>query len=62
MLAHGLGLKTVVEGIEEERQREVLQDCGCDAYQGYLFSHPVSKQKVEMLFLAQQEAIEITGT
>lgn len=62
ILAHGLGLKTVVEGIEEERQREVLQDCGCDTYQGYLFSHPVSQQEVEMLFLAQQEAIEDTGT
>ena len=61
-LAHGLGLKTVVEGVEEERQREVLQACGCDIFQGYLFSRPVSQPEIEMLIVAQQEAIEITGT
>lgn len=40
LMAHGLGLRTFVEGIEEEVQREVLNGCGCDVYQGYLFSRP----------------------
>ena len=62
MLAHGLGLTTVVEGIEEEPQRKVLKACGCDAFQGYLFSRPVPRQEIEALFVEQQEAIEITGT
>ncbi len=40
-LARALGLATVAEGVESERQLAVLRELGCDAAQGFLFSQPV---------------------
>ncbi|WP_435744817.1 sensor domain-containing protein [Nocardioides sp. SYSU DS0663] len=37
-LAHGLGMRTVAEGVEEEAQVAVLRDLGCDAGQGWYWS------------------------
>ena len=39
-LAHELGLTVIAEGIEEERQHELLAAAGCDSAQGYLYGHP----------------------
>ncbi len=41
-LGHGLGLKVVAEGVEDETQRAFLQLHGCDQIQGYLLSKPLS--------------------
>ncbi|MGM0428895.1 MAG: putative bifunctional diguanylate cyclase/phosphodiesterase [Pseudomonadota bacterium] len=41
-IAHGLGLKVVAEGVEQEAQRALLQEFGCDVLQGYLFSRPLA--------------------
>jgi diguanylate cyclase (GGDEF)-like protein/PAS domain S-box-containing protein len=41
-LARGLHLKTIAEGIETERQRQMLTRAGCDELQGYLFAHAMS--------------------
>jgi EAL domain-containing protein (putative c-di-GMP-specific phosphodiesterase class I) len=40
-MAHALGIPTVAEGIETQRQLDYVIDIGCDIAQGYLFSHPV---------------------
>ena len=40
-LAHGLGLKTIAEGVEDKFQRESLRQMGCDMIQGYLLSKPL---------------------
>ncbi|HVQ25374.1 MAG TPA: EAL domain-containing protein, partial [Planctomycetota bacterium] len=39
-LAHELGLKVVAEGVETQRQLDLLLDLECDAAQGYLFAVP----------------------
>jgi len=41
-VAHALGLKVVAEGVETQRQREILLTLGCDELQGYLFAKPMS--------------------
>ena len=49
-LAHNLGLDVVAEGIETERQRDVLADLRCECGQGYLFSRPLTQERaLEML-------------
>jgi diguanylate cyclase len=41
-LAHALGLKVVAEGVENERQRTILTELGCDELQGFLFAKPMT--------------------
>ncbi|MCZ6559295.1 MAG: EAL domain-containing protein, partial [Gammaproteobacteria bacterium] len=38
-MSHGLGKRVVAEGVENQRQYEVLAAQGCDLVQGHLFSH-----------------------
>ncbi len=40
-LGHNLGMKIVVEGIENERMSQMIASYGCDYMQGYYFSKPV---------------------
>ena len=39
-MAHGLGLRTVAEGVETEEQANLLRNLGCDQAQGFLFGRP----------------------
>ena len=41
-LAHALGLKVVAEGVENQRQQQILVQMGFDELQGYLFAKPMS--------------------
>ncbi|MCX9155289.1 bifunctional diguanylate cyclase/phosphodiesterase [Niveibacterium sp. 24ML] len=41
LLAQGLGLNVVAEGVEREEQLRQLRELGCDAAQGYLFARPM---------------------
>ena len=40
-MTKSLGLNVIAEGVETEAQREFLENHGCQAFQGYLFSRPV---------------------
>jgi EAL domain-containing protein (putative c-di-GMP-specific phosphodiesterase class I) len=40
-MAHNLGIEVIAEGVETEAQRIFLEQYGCHACQGYLFSKPV---------------------
>ncbi len=44
LMAHGLGLEVVAEGVEIEDQLSQLRDMQCEYAQGYLFSRPVSAE------------------
>jgi EAL domain-containing protein (putative c-di-GMP-specific phosphodiesterase class I) len=50
-LAHSLGIKAIAEGVETSEQLTQLRNLGCDAAQGYFFSHPINSQLAEALLL-----------
>ena len=53
-LAKTLDMETLVEGVETEKQYEMLADMGCDDIQGYYFSKPISEEEfVERLMMEQ---------
>ncbi|WP_417333792.1 EAL domain-containing protein [Halarcobacter sp.] len=41
-----INLKVVAEGVEEQKELELLESFGCDIYQGYYFSKPLSKEEL----------------
>ena len=50
-MAHSLKLQTVAEGVETQSQFDSLLSMGCDQFQGYLISHPVSAEVVRPFLL-----------
>ncbi|WP_066854497.1 sensor domain-containing protein [Halodesulfovibrio spirochaetisodalis] len=53
-LAHALGLTVVAEGVEEEEQRIMLLEAGCDYSQGYLFSRPIAPVELPVVVHTMQ--------
>jgi diguanylate cyclase (GGDEF)-like protein/PAS domain S-box-containing protein len=45
-LGHSLGLYVIAEGVETEEDRLLVEQHGCDAMQGYLFSKPLAAADV----------------
>jgi len=56
MLAHGLHLKVVAEGVETQAQVDLLKDIGCELAQGYFYSKPVAADTIEQLLHNNREA------
>ena len=46
-LAASFGFEVLAEGVETESQRNLLVACGCQQFQGYLFSRPVPVDDLE---------------
>lgn len=44
-LARTLGIETIGEGVEDERQLQTLKDLGCDFGQGYLLGYPAPREQ-----------------
>lgn len=51
MMAKGLGLKTVAEGVEMREQLYILEDLGCSTIQGYFFDKPMPPEEFERRYL-----------
>ncbi len=51
-LAKALGLSVTGEGIETDKQRQLLRDLGCERGQGYLFARPCPAADLEPLLRA----------
>lgn len=50
-MAKALSLKVVAEGIEQERQRVLIAQEGCDVYQGFLRSAPITPDAFQRIAL-----------
>jgi EAL domain-containing protein (putative c-di-GMP-specific phosphodiesterase class I) len=48
-MAHNFGLSVIAEGVETREQLLALQEKGCSAYQGYLFSKPLPLEQFDAL-------------
>lgn len=57
LLAKGLGLKIVAEGVETEKQWHLLQSLKCHFIQGYLFSKPQPAE--EFVLLLMHESVSV---
>ena len=60
-LARSLRLRVVAEGVETQEQFEAIDALGCDAYQGMLFSPPLSPDAFEKRFL-HDRCFRLPGT
>ncbi|MBD3647307.1 MAG: EAL domain-containing protein [Pseudomonadales bacterium] len=58
-MAHTMGLHVVAEGIETDEQANILQSCGCDLGQGYLFSAPRDTLGITQFIKEQDQGFEI---
>jgi diguanylate cyclase (GGDEF)-like protein/PAS domain S-box-containing protein len=54
-MAHDLGLSVVAEGIENERQREIMREMGPIKGQGYFYSRPVPPEEFREYLQRQDE-------
>lgn len=50
-LAHTLRINVVAEGVEQEAQRAILEDAGCDWIQGFLLARPKPISEFEQLMV-----------
>lgn len=51
-LAHAIGLRTIVEGVETTEQLQVVRRTGTDEVQGYLLARPAPSEATEKLLRA----------
>lgn len=56
VMAHGLGLKVIAEGVETQGQLGLLKNAGCDYAQGYYFSKPIPADAFEAWLSAKAQS------
>ena len=50
LMAKGLGLFTIAEGVETKEQLDILTELECNAIQGYYYSKPLTKEVFESTY------------
>lgn len=56
-IAKAMSLKTVAEGVEVKSQVDHLHEIGCDFYQGYYFSQPITDVEFVELLSSNEEVM-----
>lgn len=52
-----LGIGSITEGVETREQAEMLHSMGCNMFQGYYFSRPISLEEFEGKYLADRQPV-----
>jgi len=60
-LGQTMGLAVIAEGVETEEQRDFLARLGCPAFQGYLFSRPLSLDGFERFAQEVDSCCTVSG-
>lgn len=60
VLARALSLGVVAEGVETAEQKKILEEVGCERFQGYLFGRPVPEEEF-VVRLAENGSLEKKG-
>jgi EAL domain-containing protein (putative c-di-GMP-specific phosphodiesterase class I) len=55
-------LEILAEGVETEAQLNVLKDLGCEIFQGYYFTRPLSLEAFETWVIQPDQAAVHTNT
>lgn len=50
-LAHSLGMEVIAEGVEKDKQVEILKSANCQKAQGYFFSRPVPIDDINQSYM-----------
>ena len=58
-LSRAMGLSVIAEGVESEGQRDFLIGLGCSAFQGYLYSRPLSVDDFEKRWIVGKESVAV---
>jgi EAL domain-containing protein (putative c-di-GMP-specific phosphodiesterase class I) len=61
-LAETLGLGTIAEGIESERQLSLLRRLGCAQGQGFLFAHPMPNDALVTMLARRAPLLPVSDT
>ena len=54
-LGRELGMKVLASGVENEEQRELLTEMGCNLFEGSLFADPMTANEFEKKYVRKQE-------
>lgn len=55
-MASDMGMSTVAEKVETEQQMTMLQEFGCDLFQGYLFYRPMPWKELALILAASRKS------
>lgn len=62
MMAKGMQLKTIAEGVEDINQLKILNELGCDETQGFFFGRPVTGEAFEAQHISGISELSVKST